>query len=58
MDELVLYNDYIISYKQVKSSGIGTHLSDEKDWKMFLKKYQRLTDQKFKKTKLNQVNKR
>ncbi len=68
MNELVLYNDYIILYKQAKSSGIRIYLPDEKDWKMFLKEYQRLNsqekemmiiaDQKFKKIKLNQVNKR
>jgi len=37
VDELVLHNDCIISYRNAKGSGIGTHLSDERDWKMFLK---------------------
>src|ERR1043166_1146744 len=45
IDELVLHNDYIISYRHAKGSGIGTHLLDKKDWKMFLKKYQKLNSQ-------------
>lgn len=45
VDELVLYNDYTISYRHAKGSGIGTHLSDEKDWEMFLKEYQKLSSQ-------------
>ncbi|GES96266.1 peptidase C11 [Rhizophagus clarus] len=43
IDELVLHNNYVIIYKHVQDSGIGTHLSDEKDWKMFLKEYQKLS---------------
>ncbi|RIA86547.1 hypothetical protein C1645_829099, partial [Glomus cerebriforme] len=51
----------------VLRSGIGTHLSDERDWKMFLKEYQRLNsnekemifaDLKHKKVKSNKVSKR
>jgi hypothetical protein len=68
VDELVLRNDYIISYRNAKGSGIGTYLSDEKDWMMFLKEYQKLNSQEkemmiiasqnFKKAKSIQINKR
>ena len=68
VDELVLRNDYIISYRNAKGSGIGTYLSDEKDWMMFLKEYQKLNSQEkemmiiasqnFKKAKSIQINQR
>ena len=45
VDELVLYNDCVISYRNSKGFGIGTHLSGERDWKMFLKEYQKLNSQ-------------
>jgi hypothetical protein len=45
VDELVLHNDCVISYRNSKGSGIGTHLSGERDWKMFLKEYQKLNSQ-------------
>jgi hypothetical protein len=68
VDELVLPNDCTISYRHAKGSGIGTHLSGERDWKMFLKEYQKLSlheremmiiaSLKFKKAKSNQATKR
>ena len=45
VDELVLSNNCVISYRHSKGSGIGTHLSGERDWKMFLKEYQKLSSQ-------------
>jgi hypothetical protein len=67
-DELILCDDCTISYRREKGVGIGTYLSNEKDWKMFLKEYQNLSSQgkemmiiaslKFKKAKSNQVAKR
>jgi hypothetical protein len=67
-DELILRDDCTISYRCEKGVGIGTYLSNEKDWKMFLKEYQNLISQgkemmiiaslKFKKAKSNQVAKR
>ena len=45
INELVLHNDCVISYRNSKGSGIGTHLSGERDWKMFLKEYQKLNSQ-------------
>jgi hypothetical protein len=68
VDELVFRDDCIISYRHAKGSGIGTHLSDEGDWEMFIKEYQKLNskgkemmiiaDLKRKKVKSNQVLKR
>jgi len=68
VDELVLRNDCIISYRHAKGSGVGTHLSDERDWKMFLKEYEKLSlhekemmiiaNLKFKKAESNQITKR
>src|SRR5437763_1319704 len=41
LDKWVVYDDYIVSYKLGRETGLGTQLSDERDWKRFLTEYQK-----------------
>ncbi|RIA93827.1 hypothetical protein C1645_761600 [Glomus cerebriforme] len=45
VNEFMLRNDFIISYRHAKGSGIGNYLLNETDWIMFLKEYQDLSSQ-------------
>ncbi len=41
LDKWVAYDDYIVSYKLGRETGLGTQLSDERDWERFLTEYQK-----------------
>src|SRR5438105_913349 len=41
LNKWVVYDDYIVSYKLGRETGLGTQLSDERDWKRFLTEYQK-----------------
>jgi len=41
LDKWVVYDDYIVSYKLGRETGLGTQLSDERDWERFLTEYQK-----------------
>ena len=38
-DQVILQDDYIISYKYEKESGLGTQLASTRDWDQFLEEY-------------------
>ncbi|CAB4400342.1 unnamed protein product [Rhizophagus irregularis] len=45
-DQVIFQDDYIISYKHEKGSGLGTQLASTRDWKEFLKEYNCITSNK------------
>ena len=45
-DQVIFREDYIISYKHEKESGLGTQLASTRDWEEFLKEYQHIISSK------------
>ncbi|CAB4437861.1 unnamed protein product [Rhizophagus irregularis] len=45
-DQVIFQDDYIISYKHEKGSGLGTQLASTRDWEEFLKEYNCITSNK------------
>ena len=41
-DQVIFQDDYTVSYKHEKESGLGTQLASTSDWKEFLKEYERI----------------
>jgi len=45
-DQIIFQDDYIVSYKHEKESGLGTQLANVRDWTEFLKEYDHIVSSK------------
>ena len=45
-DQIIFHDDYIVSYKHEKENGLGTQLTNMRDWTEFLKEYDHMVSSK------------